>query len=74
MFQFEGGAYTITLAASDGIRLYIDGVPMLDRWLDQPAARYFIVRTITPGSHRITVEYYSANGSPAAQVFWEKRP
>jgi hypothetical protein len=72
-FPFESGSYVFTVTASDGIRLYLDGVPTFDRWVDQRPSTYVIVRSPGAGEHRITVEYYSQTGSPVAQVSWRKQ-
>jgi hypothetical protein len=71
-FSFEQGTYTFTALASDGMRLYIDGVPVLDRWRDQPPYIYRVRRTLSAGSHLITVEYYQHTGWPTAHVSWQK--
>jgi uncharacterized protein YkwD/chitodextrinase len=70
--NFEGGDYSFSVTASDGIRLYIDGQLVLNRWRDQPAYRYVIRRGLTPGPHLIKVEYYQRTGSPAALVSWQR--
>ena len=71
-FTFQAGEYTFNTIASDGLRLYIDGELILDRWRDQPGYMYNIRRTLTPGSHLVTVEYYERTGLPLAVVTWQK--
>jgi uncharacterized protein YkwD len=71
-FNFEGGSYTFYATASDGMRILIDGETILDRWRDQAASMYRINRTISPGRHLITVEYYGRSGLPTAQLSWQK--
>ena len=71
-FTFQAGEYTFNTIASDGLRIYIDGQLILDRWRDQPGYMYNIRRTLTPGSHLVTVEYYERTGLPLAVVTWQK--
>ena len=71
-FTFQAGEYTFNTLASDGLRLYIDGQLILDRWRDQPGYMYNIRRTITQGSHLVTVEYYERTGLPIVSVSWQK--
>lgn len=70
-FQFDGGAYTFTAMASDGIRLYIDGGLVLDRWRDQPIYFYTVRPALTAGRHLITMEYYERTGTPSAHLTWQ---
>jgi uncharacterized protein YkwD len=70
-FSFAGGNYAFTVSASDGIRIYIDGELILDRWRDQPANTYRINRAIAPGNHLVAVEYYTETGLALAQLSWQ---
>lgn len=69
-FTFSSGVYTFTATTSDGMRLYIDGAPVLDRWFDQPPSFHTTQQTISQGVHRITVEYYVNTGRPTAHLTW----
>jgi hypothetical protein len=71
-FNFDAATYAFDATASDGIRIYIDGVPILDRWRDQPAYMYSIRRSLSAGSHLIVVEYYESTGSSTAHLSWRK--
>uniref|UniRef100_Q01TD4 Allergen V5/Tpx-1 family protein n=1 Tax=Solibacter usitatus (strain Ellin6076) TaxID=234267 RepID=Q01TD4_SOLUE len=70
-FTFAQGVYTFTAVTSDGMRLYIDGTLVLDRWMDQPATAYNVQQTLSAGIHLITVEYYRASGWAAAHLTWQ---
>jgi hypothetical protein len=70
-FQFNQGTYTFTVTTSDGMRVYIDGTLILDRWRDQPGYTYTARHTVSKGSHLVTVEYYSHSGLPIAQLRWQ---
>ena len=70
-FMFSQGNYTFSVITSDGMRLYIDGNLILDRWRDQPPYFYTATQTISQGSHLVTVEYYEHLGGATAQVIWQ---
>ena len=71
-FAFDQGAYTFTALTSDGMRVYIDGSLVLDRWSDQPATQYIVPQTLSQGFHVIAVEYYEHSGWSAAHLTWQK--
>src|SRR6185295_904078 len=49
-------------------RVYIDGVKIIDAWIDQSATSYFIDRAVTAGSHTVVVEFYDGCCEAVAQV------
>jgi hypothetical protein len=57
---------------SDGMRLYVDGILILDRWTDQAATQYTVQQTVSQGLHVITVEYYEQTGWSTAHLTWQK--
>ena len=71
-FTFDQGSYTFTAITSDGMRIYIDGNIVLDRWRDQPPYIYTIQSTLSQGNHLIVVEYYEHTGSATAHLSWRK--
>jgi uncharacterized protein YkwD len=72
-FSFDAGVYTFYVMASDGVRLYIDGALVLDRWRDQPPIYTYLVRQSPgQGTHLITMEYYERTGAAAAFLLWQK--
>jgi uncharacterized protein YkwD/chitodextrinase len=72
-FTFAQGDYTFAAITSDGMRIYIDGQIVLDRWRDQPPYQYTIRQTLSQGTHLVTVEYYDGpTGASQAQLSWRK--
>ncbi|HZU28900.1 MAG TPA: PA14 domain-containing protein [Bryobacteraceae bacterium] len=71
-FTFNQGAYTFTVMASDGIRLYVDGQSIIDRWQDQAVATYSASVYMTQGSHLVVVRYFEQTGSATARVIWSQ--
>ena len=78
-FNLPAGNYTFNTVTSDGMRLYIDGVRVLDSWKDQQPTLYTINSAIvdsgqTGNSHLIEVEFYNkASGWPISYVWWNKQ-
>jgi chitodextrinase len=73
IFNFNAASYTFTVTADDGFRLYIDGVTVMDHWVDQ-SATYTQTLALTAGNHTITMEYYNDTGSAAANLQWQLAP
>jgi hypothetical protein len=69
-FSFGAGSVTFTARGDDGIRLFLDGVQIIDGWRDQPATTYTATRTVTAGEHEVKVEYYDRQWDAVAQVSW----
>ena len=69
-FSFTAGSYQFTATADDGIRVWVDGAPMIDAWVDQGPTTYQATRTLTAGDHQVKVEYYENGGGAVARVSW----
>jgi len=52
------GTYLFTVTADDGVRLFFDGAPIIDHWVNQPATTYTRTVWVTKGTHSIIMEYY----------------
>ena len=70
-FQLQPGTYTFTATADDGIRVYVDGSPVIDEWQDQSATTYTAAVAVAPGTHQIRIEYYEHAEEAVAQVSWQ---
>jgi len=69
---FSGGQYQFTIRADDGIRIFVDGVSVYNKWLNQKAVTKTQNISIAKGTHTVKVEYYENNGNAEAQVSWKK--
>ncbi len=58
------------LRADDGVRLYLDGVPVLDEWHTASGSYYFADRIITPGDHTLTLEFYESSIRASLRFYW----
>ena len=70
-FDFQAGTHTFTATADDGIRVYVDGLALIDQWRDQSSTTYTAVKTMTAGTHQVKIEYYERVGDALAQVGWQ---
>ncbi|HEV8649910.1 MAG TPA: PA14 domain-containing protein [Actinomycetes bacterium] len=66
--SFAAGTSTFTVTADDGVRLYVDGVLIIDRWKDQAPTTYTATRTMTAGNHQVRMEYYENAGGAVARL------
>jgi hypothetical protein len=72
-FYFEGGDYRFHAKVDDGIHVYIDGILILNSWLngyDGDVNNVF--RGLGAGDHKILVEYYEDYGDAIIQLWWER--
>jgi hypothetical protein len=69
-FSFNSAQYTFTATTDDGVRVYVDGVPVIDQWSDHGATTFTGTSNLASGTHRVRVEYYESAGSASAVVSW----
>src|SRR5204863_2023628 len=70
---FPEGVYRFTVAADDGVRVFIDGQLKFDRWQDQAITQTFDA-PLTGGNHQIRVEYFEHWGSAVLKLSWQQHP
>lgn len=71
-FDFLETVYEFTAVADDGVRIYVDGDLIVDRWEPnnhQTGLHYFE----TPGQYEVVVEYYETTGNANVQVSWDMK-
>jgi hypothetical protein len=56
--------------ADDGVRVYLDGLAVLDQWRDgyKEAGNLFV--GVGAGSHTVTIEFYERTGLAQVKVWW----
>jgi len=64
------GAVTFTAEVDDGVRLWIDGTLIIDRWLVQPGAYSATVSMVAGKKYDIRVEYFENLGDATARLYW----
>jgi hypothetical protein len=69
---FEPGTYRFSATADDGVRIYLDGQLIIDKWIDQGSTTYTVDKTVSAGVHALKVEYYENGGGATAQFSFAK--
>ena len=72
-FWFDGGDYRFTASVDDGVRVYIDGIRLIDEW--QNGYHNGITNTFSnlgKGNHTVTVEMYDASGGSYLFLDWQR--
>ena len=64
--SYAAGTYQFTATADDGVRVFVDGVPVIDKWIDQPPTTYAASPSLTAGDHTVVMEYYENGGGAVA--------
>ena len=62
------GDYEFAVTADDGVRLYVDGVRVIDKWIDQGPTTYRTTVPLDGGLHKIVMEYYENGGGATARL------
>lgn len=70
---FDKGSYAFCAMADDGVRLYVDGVRLIDEWHPSNGQSYCAKIDLTKGTHEVKVEYYEDGGKALIYVWWERR-
>jgi hypothetical protein len=75
--EFAGGFYRFYLRVDDGGRLAIDNQYVIDQWRPvgggSGPVTYTIDRYMTPGFHRMKVEFQEIVGGATVRFWWEVR-
>jgi hypothetical protein len=66
------GTYRFVATSDDGIRVWVDGDLIIDRWTDHPATTYTAHKYLEAGHRLVKVEYYENRGRAVARVRWTK--
>jgi hypothetical protein len=66
--HFAAGDHRFELGGDDGVRLWVDGQLVIDKWVNQAFTTYSATRTLTAGVHDVRVEYYEAGGAARVRL------
>jgi PKD repeat protein len=66
------GDYELTVTADDGVRLYLDGVRVVDKWIDEAPTSYRATLPLDGGPHRLVMEYFENGGGAVARLSYRK--
>ena len=70
--SFNDGRYRVNATVDDGVRVYLDGVLILDDWRDASERTISVERQVTNATHLVQVEYYDRGGNARIRVLWEQ--
>lgn len=70
---FTAGTYRFYASCDDGVRIFVDGIKVVDAWHDQklPNTRTGDI-SLGEGQHTVVVEYYEHGGEASAHVWWNR--
>ncbi len=64
--------YTLTTTSDDGVRLWLDGRPIIDNWTDHGTTDNTAKADLVAGQvYSIRMEWYDNTGGAVAQLSWE---
>lgn len=69
---FERGFYDFEVTVSDGVRLYVDGVPLIEAWSDGTKVGVSNEVWLHQGNHRLLVEYYERRERAEIFLSWSR--
>ncbi len=69
---FSEGEYRFHALVDDGVRVYVDGAAVIDRWTDGQVRELVGDRYLAGGDHTIRVEYYERGGSAQVAIWWDQ--
>lgn len=70
LFDFSQGDHIFRAISDDGVRVFIDGILVIDAWTDGYKDVSNRFNQIGAGRHTITVQYYERFGNAQVQVSW----
>jgi hypothetical protein len=70
--SFNDGLYRFSVRADDGVRVWINGQPVIDQWHDSKSQTYTADVPLAKGTHSIKVEYYERSGGALIEFNWQR--
>jgi hypothetical protein len=62
--------YTFYATVDDGVRVWVDGALVVDRWYPQSRTTHTATIYLGAGTHQVRVEYFEATGFAVCMVNW----
>jgi hypothetical protein len=69
---FSAGTYRFRVRSDDGVRVWLDGVLIIDKWRGSSGATHTAKRALNAGVHALRVEYHENSGLSEIQFWWER--
>jgi len=73
-FYFQEGDYRFNARGRDGVRVYIDGIRVINAWPNSQDVVTNTFNAIGAGEHEITVDLYNLGGQAWVRAWWERLP
>jgi len=70
--RLEEGRYRFHALADDGLRFYLDGNLLIDKWRDGQAEEITRELNLSSGNHSLRVDYYEHGGDAEIKIWWER--
>ena len=70
--NFSAGAYRFNVSVDDGVRLFVDGQPLIDQWRITAPITHTASINLAAGAHLLKVEYYENTERAQIRVWWER--
>lgn len=64
------GLHTFTAQTDDGVRLWVDGVQLINHWTDGAATNSGMIELVANQSYDIRMEQYDRSGGAVAKLLW----
>jgi hypothetical protein len=71
VIKLDGGNYQFKVTADDGVRVWLDWVPIINEWHDSAGQTYTVKKDIKSGDHELVVEYYQRGGTSEVKFEWQ---
>jgi hypothetical protein len=71
--HFAEGYYEFSVAADDGVRLFVDGKIVVDDWRNTAYTTRRSSIQLSEGAHTVRLEYYEATAHAAVRLSWERK-
>jgi len=66
----SAGTYRFTVTVDDGVKLFLDGSLVINKWFNQAPTTYTVDRNLTKNSVHIMLEYFESGGGAQAHLTW----
>jgi hypothetical protein len=70
--EFEPGEYLFYARSDDGIRVYLDGILIIDEWHLSGGTEIYTADKTLDGPHLLEVDYYEHTGRALIEFWWER--
>ena len=69
--NFAPGNYRLTARYDDGVRVYLDGQPIINLWVDGYKEQTRRLSGLAEGYHGVRIEFYERAGTAQIRVLWQ---